>query len=1315
MMQNIDYSLFKTHSFRLAILLICYAISSHISAFNLHYKSFYNITVNIETSTIYNFTQDKQGLIWIATNKGLFSYDSYSTQQHFIHGEISNTAIYTLLEYADTYLFLGTDNGLLLYNYKTDKYESLEIEGLRNVRALVIINNTIYIGSLDGLYNYNIETKKLSEFIGANTNEMLPHRTIYSLLESNRELYIGTYDGLSKYNQQHDTLEAIILPLANKGKNQFINALLEDKSTNTIWIGTEGALYSYNARSKEIKEISQFQNNSIKSLALDADKNLLLGTDNGMYIYNSEKDIFQHIVHDSRNNNSLSNNIVWSIFMDADNNIWIGTDYGISLSRYNQSMQNLQIAQLTGVGDGNSFRAIHKDSKGNFCLGGTNGLIMSSSLNSESSKTKWYKMGDSKYPISHNRIRDIYEDSRQNLWVATDGGLNRYNYKTHQFENHPIVDSTNTLNSNWAYHIFEDAKKRLWLATCLGGIFVVDREKLQQTKGTYMAEQTYSTKNGLPDNFINQIVEDKEGNVWVLLYNKGICKINVETESIEEVSINCDNQPNFILADRNGLIWVAIKNGVVNINPKNINTETIKLDISNNSEILALHEVEDDIWVSTTEGVWVLNKDSQDLRKLNIKNNQYTSLYYDMSTRTVYLGSVDNIGIYSESDGEYIQSQDQIVLTGLIINGHTYTKNHAEQSIRYLDKIQLTFEENNLSFKFSDLLYSSDEYGQFVYKLEGLDDTWLSIEQNTNHINFSNLNYGRYVLWINKLDQYGRLSKESFFFNIDIKPPWYYSASAKIIYCILILAVIAWIINFFRVRNNLKTARIEKEKTLELVDLKLEFFTNISHELKTPLTLIIAPLSKLLLETNDPASKKLLNSAHQNALKLNSLTRQLLDFNRENEDKQSSLVFSQIDLVEFSRSIYSTYEEAFSNNLKFHFQSNKPSVIASVDVLKIESILNNLVSNACKYAKESSSISLSVNHDTETDTFNIRISDTGVGIPAEELPYIFEKFYQSSKTKKTKEGTGIGLHIVKKYTEQHGGQVQIASEENEGTTITLSFPLISDPKSFKNENYSPLDNQSKNHTILIVEDNHEIAYFIEQTLSSSYKCIIAHNGKAGLDVAVENTPDLIVSDIMMPIMDGMEMSKLLKKNIPTSTIPIILLTAKDDTKTELESLYLHVDAFISKPFDPLILLSKIEQLLMSRQIIKNKLRIENIAAPQAIEAVSPDEKFLSTLIEIIENKITDPDLNVAALSEISGFGSKQIYRKLKQLTGKSPVEYIRFIRIQKAAMLLQERKFTISEIVYMVGFSSLSYFSKCFKQELEITPRQFLEKQEIKE
>ena len=435
------------------------------------------------------------------------------------------------------------------------------------------------------------------------------------------------------------------------------------------------------------------------------------------------------------------------------------------------------------------------------------------------------------------------------------------------------------------------------------------------------------------------------------------------------------------------------------------------------------------------------------------------------------------------------------------------------------------------------------------------------------------MGYGDYQLVISKVEKSGSPSEHPYILNIKILPPWYYTLWAKIVYILLFLSLIAWVINFFRVKNRLKMERMEKEKILEQSRQKMAFFTNLSNELKTPLSRIIAPVSQLLPVAEEVHEKQTLEEVQRNAMKINSLIHQVLNFNRIEDNKDSLLILSRIELVSFSRSLFSVYEE--NKQITFHFETNKAKIYADMDAIKLGVILDNLLSNAVKFTPDGGSVRLSLFYREETELLDICVSDTGTGIAQQDIPYIFQRFFQSPHSG-NKEGTGIGLYLVKTYTELHGGHINgVTSNEGKGTSIGLNIPVI----------------------------------------------------------AVE------------------------KEEIPATQV-----------KKQLESLP------VLKP----------------------------------IEAESQDEKFLSNIIRLIEDHLSESELNVNALCELSGISNKQIYRKIKQLTGMSPVEYIKSIRMKKAAMLLQQKKFTVAEVMYMVGFSNHSYFSKCFQAEFGKTPRQYL-------
>lgn len=1298
-------------------LLFLFLLLSGSSGQSLNYQVFDNIDLNTEASVITAFVQDPQGLIWIGSNKGLFSYDGYTSRQHFTLGERNNTRIHCGIVVDSTWLYLGSDNGLLVYNYRTDQYEEINIPPLTDIRILVQHENNLWIGSLNGLYTYDLQTHTLTvykreEYPG------LPHETIYSLiLTKDHTLYIRTYDGFCCYRPSSGTFHPIELPANPTKANQFINSLLNDTTRNCIWIGMEGDLIKYDPVAGSYQQVNLLSHNSIKTMALDITGNLLLGTDNGLYIYN-ETDRPLHITHDSRNTSSLKNNIVWTIFTDKEHNAWLGTDFGISLARYNNSIRYIPISQITGTGEGNQFYSLFKDSKNNYWFGGTNGLLRFTSPDLPSSPASWYKMGDYSYPLTHNRIRHLYEDSDNHLWIATDGSLNRYNYATHQFIHYNIVDSSGTFNSNWAYYLCEDVRGNLWIATCLGGIFVVNKEKLLQSSGhPYVAEYNYTTDNGLAGMFIQQIVPDHQGNIWVLLYNNGIDKINMATHTITSYPVGDlkgENNPNYLICDQSGVIWAGFRGGVMRIDPTTERPEMIRFNEFSNNEVLSMMEVGTYIWLSTTEGIWIVSKDTYETRRLPVMDKVFSSLYFDPDDNNIYLGTTDGFAIASSGITHRILPENPLFITSLFINWQETTPvaDNQSQSIRYTNSLRLKHDENNLTIGISDLSYAMEEKNKFVYYTQGVDKDWNVLPTNSNRISYTNLLFGNYELNISKLDLSGQ-PVDAYTLFITITPPWYYTWWAKTIYGCLLISLIAWGINFFRVKNRLKIERIEKEKIEEQSRLKIDFFTNIFHELKTPLSMIITPVSQMLLHLKDGREKTQPKLVQRNAIKLNTLIHQALDFNRIDNHTNASLILSKIDLITFTKNIFTIYQEAGKQrSITCHFESNCEQLYIEADVIKLEAILSNMLSNAYKYTPNGGEIRLQITVNETDNTVGIAVSDTGIGIPAKDLPYVFQRFFQSAKTAKATEGTGVGLYMVKSYVELHGGTATIISEEDKGTTIQVIFPLLINNQELQPEKIPASTEEATTETgrptVLIVEDNIEIATFLYSILKDTYQCLTAINGKEGLKICFDTLPNLIIADLMMPVMNGLEMCKQIKNNVPTSTIPIILLTAKNDKKTELESIRAHIDAFITKPFEPEILLSRIGQLLYTKKAMEAKLRIEAITTPEHIEAISHDEKFLATITEIIEDKVADDTLNVNALCEIAEINSKQVYRKIKRLTGMTPVEYIKSIRMKKAAMLLQQQKFTVAEVMYMVGFSSHSYFSKCFQAEFGKSPRQYI-------
>ncbi len=1297
------------------------------------YALFHRIEPGSEGAVVTCLVQDTEGLLWVGSDRGLFCYDGYTAQQCFEYGTRQNTRIYCGAVADSTHLYLGADNGLLVYNYRKDEYVEMGTDFPRDIRALARHDGRWWLGTLDGLYAYDPASGQLSD-----VSDRLPHRAVYALLAaSDGCLYVGTYDGCCRLRTDGGTTyEPVPLPMWEGKNNRFVNALLEDPGRDCLWIGMEGGLLQYAHRTGgKAVAVEGFRGNSVKSLALDNDDQLLAGTDNGLYVHDGGNGLPGHIVHDSRNPQSLSSNIVWTILKDSDGNIWLGTDYGISLSRHRTPLLQVPIASITGTGEGNRFYAMLRDHEGYYWFGGTNGLIRfqcpGSKAREESVRSEWYKMGDTRHPLSHNRVRQLYEDRDGILWVATDGGVNRYDAQAHRFVAYNIVDSTRRYNANWVYGIFEDANNQLWIATCLGGIFVVDKQALlKEVNSVHVARRMFTTDNGLPGLFVNQMVQDRDGNVWALFYNNvnSLEKIDPRTGQVTHVAadmLNGEQVPTFLLCSTDGHIWVGSQGGVMRIDPADERVLSLPFGTGNHQEVLCMTEAEGRIWISTSDGFWVTNREGTSLRRLNVAEQRFTSLYYDPADQLLYLGMVDGFAVASPARLLEERPHRPLRLTALYVNNQPYhlVPDEADNGIRYARHLRLKHHQRNLAFELSDLPYSSEEKSHIVYRWDETGNDWTLLQPGANRITFNNLAYGHHRLMATRLNDNGHPDGNPYTLDIEIRPPWYYAPWAMAVYGLLALALAIWTVNFFRVKNRLKLVRLEKKQILEQSQAKMDFYTNLSHDLKTPLSMIIAPVSRLLPQVRNKLERQVLEQVQRNAMKLNSLIHSGLDINRVDSGSNLLLIQSQVELVQFARNLFSLYADDTSRGktLHFEFRSEQPIIYLQIDAVKLESILDNLLSNAVKYTPDGGQVTLSISLSENGKAACIAVADTGVGIPLPEQPYVFQRFFQSSRTAGKTTGTGIGLYLVKTYTELHGGNVALQSAAGGGTTVTVTLPGVEMPVPMESTGLQsaditpaeprPADDEPPlppdTPVVLVVEDDPDTADFIHQVLHARYRCCKAANGKEALDRVCQEIPALIISDVMMPVMDGFEMVRQLKKYVPASTVPIILLTGQADKQTELESIRLHIDAFIAKPFEPDILLSRVEQLLSSRQTYETKARLEAIAQPKDTEAISPDEKFLATVTQLIEEHISDSELNVNALCEWTDTSSKQMYRKLKQLTGQTPVEYIKSIRMKKAAILLKQHKFTVAEVMYMVGFSNHSYFSKCFQSAFGVTPKQY--------
>lgn len=1258
-----------------------------------------NVTVEGKKTAVYCIYRDSRGIMWIGTNIGLYFYDGVTVHPVCIK-DLSGTQIHALAEYGGK-LYLGGNNGLMVYDYSSGTVHSHPSDVSTEIRCMLLYDDSLWVGSLYGLYQLNLKDGKVLDFSAG-----LPHKSVYSILRDSRGiLYAGTYNGLVRLDSNTNRFMAVKSKIWNpKAENLFVNCLLESPDRNSILIGSEGSLYKYTPHNDSWSTIPILESNTIKSLAKNSDNHILVGTDNGLFDWYG--DTLRHYRHDSRDDLSLSDNEIWTVFADSDHNIWAGHERGISIASNSNAIRTVRLGSLAHTGEGNEIYSIFRDSRHNLWLGGTNGVIRLSS----GDVIDWYRHSGRSRSLSHNRVRSINEDYDKRIWLSTDGGLNRFNPVSNAFDVFHVIDRNGEHSANWVYSFVED-KDSYWIGGFLSGVHRVNKSRFNSGMSTVTADYSINADRnpmtedgpGLVNDLVNNMAMDNEGNLWILLFrDNALTRYSPNKETLDKYDIYklTGGYPTHMAIDNQGRIWCAFWGGAIVFDSKG-NHRIVKFPNTNSDEgILAMGKVGKGVWISTLSNVWSIDGNRLSATLLPIPQKSYTAIYEDSTTGKVLLGGTDEI---LEVDYRNLRNTADYKAIKLVL----HDKGEGQLDLSDLDsgikEITIPY-GGNITMVVSTLDYSTESPQRFMYKLaESATDTlggWIVMPEGANTITLSDLKMGKYVVLVKTVGS----PVKPVAIQLKVKAPWFLSWWAICIYVLLMTGLILAIIWYYRKRS-LRTLREQERQTaLENVEKKLSFLSNISHDLKTPLSMILEPVSIMKEKAKDPESKRNLETVYDNAVRLNNMIHRTLELQHLEDNDENLLILSTFDVVEFCRSVFDVFRENNSQK-KFIFHSSCQQLLIEADAVKFESVITNLFSNACKYSDDGSTISCGIS--TNGNEVEITVSDDGVGIADIDQPLVFQRMFRSPSTSKLREGTGLGLYLIKKYLELMKGNINLYSKEGQGTTFVVTLPISE--KTMPITDNKILDQDSDKAKILIVEDNSQISGFISDILKDQYTCFTAENGRSGLSIAASIIPDLIIADEMMPIMNGLEMVRHIKQNPRLSSTPIIMLTAKSDNKTENESIKLGIDVFMSKPFEPAALTGRIGQLLKGRSDIKEKVRIQTLteAESKPIEAESLNEKILAKIAKIIEDNISDPDLNVNLLCEKSDIPNKQLYRLIKKYMGIGPLDYIRRVRLQKAAVLLSQHRFTVAEICYMVGFKTPSYFSKCFQNQYSVKPTQY--------
>ncbi len=1274
----------------LATMLGVFLVSFNLTGMPVHplnrnqsYQSFKNISLPIDANLVNTIFQDNSGMIWFGTKRGLFSYNGYDLHEYVDPAFPNGNPVFSIVQFSEDCLCLGTDNGVRWFNLddKTVGCPYQEKNLSLAVRSLAMYDGCLWIGTRDcGLQRLSVSTGCL-ENVGLRDG---PETTIYSIEQIEDRLFVASYEHLSCYDGETDERYLIDLGIPQR---LMVNSLLWDRNRDCLWVGTEGHLFEYDIRENTARKKALLKGNSFKSLALDSDGNLLIGTDAGLFVYDFVGNSLTQIVHDSRNPQSLCNNIIWDIIRDRNDNIWFATDRGVSISQTNVGQEYIHLSEIVQSGDGNLFTSMLMDSSGDFWFGGDNGLIH---IGADAPyDVEWFRQDSEEHPLRHNRIRCIYEDSSNDIWIASDGGVARYDGATNRFDFYQIQIAGSGKNANWAYSILEDRLGRMWIASYMGGIFVCSKDNLEIL-------YNFNEESGIGTNAY--IMQDGGDCIWANTSN-GLVSIDVNTMQVKRHGIYADNMLYY-----EGSLWYTLLGGLYRYDSQNEINDRIAF--SENCRQIHSFVIENGrIWFSSSEGIFIIDPLTSNLASISYTLDNYLCGLYDEKNNVMIWGGEDCFARI-DADRENFASASTVHITSLVSDGRLMRLN--EDYMLSADRLDIKG-KSDIVIELSTLSYQADES---LYYRFGDEASWQSLGKGNNHISLVNLSGGKYSLQLSNSNPDAIISS----YSIVIPYPWYLRWQSFVLYFVILVGIAMIGARFVHMRNIKKFELREKERTLELSNMKMDFFVNISHELKTPLSLIIAPVSKMLSETTNARQRETLSVIHNNALRLNTLIHKVLDFKLLEAESEDILIRSHTELCSLLDNCINTFKAVIEEKrISVNLLCPKEPVWANIDSLKLESAVINLLSNAIKYVSEDSG-AVDIKLDRTNDSAVINISDNGCGINKEELSLVFIRYYQGKQGKRS-EGSGIGLYMVKKYIELHGGHISI--ESGNGTLVRFCIPLTGENSCLTNDTVKeerPSDNYSAR--ILIIDDNKEMVAFLAETLSRDYECLKAYNGKEGLEVINKTFPDLIIVDQMMPQIDGFTFSRAVRKNYHTAMVPIIMLTAKEDMATELESIKIGIDIFMPKPFDIKKLQLRIAQLLRKKGSMEEAVRMEASSNPDFNECRdkrSPDELFMEKVTKAIEENMGRENFNVSSLAEIVSVDDKQLYRKLKQLTGTSPVNYIRKLRMRKASILLDEDKFTISEVMFLVGYSNSSYFSKCFAQEYGMTPKEYTRRRDSRD
>lgn len=1314
--------------------------------FFLHFQStsnsldYYFTRINGENglsqNNVKSILQDSYGFMWFGTRNKLNRYDGISIKVFDVNDTVqkkSNNNIDALFEDSNKQLWVGTDKGIFIFDPITEKFNFFNLKTQNGIQINDWVseirsdldNNIWIVIPNQGLFLYHFEEKSLDHFkLGS---MLVPDQgnPECMCIEQNGSVWIGTNGGgVYQYNKSSNNFTQYLGDEnGNSLKDQNIYTMCDYGEELVIGIH-EGKLLKLHKRKNTLTDVNAPEVNYkiIRNVQYINEK-LWVGTQFGLFVINEKQNTVSHILEDITNPHSLGDNVVEKIYKDREGGIWVSGYFGGVSYLPNQGMNFERYTPTLEAGTISSKRisALKESENGNIWVGTEDG-----GLNILNPITKMFiQHGKNPDNPSYNmKILSIFPQRDKVLVGYFKNGIDIIHLPDYK-KTHLSGIQLGLLDAS-PYALCEDRHGKIWLGSGWG-VFVCDNKDHRFERVTELGWQ-----------YVYDISEDAEGNLWIATMGNGVFKFNPVNKKIKHYSFNVDdpyslssNSVSSISETTNGDIWFSTDRGGIcryNKDKDNFTSFSTADGLPDDVAYKILEDKNQNLWFGTNKGLVRFNPITKEIRVFTqndgLLGNQfnYKSALAAKSGK-LYFGGYDGLIAFDPSQFKENKYIPPVFITKLsiynkepIIGGqHSLLK----KSIIHSEKIVLDYNQSNIGFDFVALSFTAPKSNRYAYKMENLDKEW-TYTSESHSVSYSKLPPGDYIFKVKGANNDGLWNDQEAQLEIIILPPWWQSKPAVLLYFILIAfslySLVRWN-NRKHERNNLEKQKLfETEKEKEFYSAKVEFFTDIAHEIRTPLTLINGPLESLKdMNIQDRDINKNLHIMEENTNHLLSLINQLLDF-RKIDNNKFKLKLKEHNINQILGELYARFELMAEQRMKvMELKIPEKIIKAIVDKDGLEKILNNLFTNALKYSNEQIIIELLV---LNNQLFSIKISNDGELIPKEEAEKIFDPFYQLDKNRNVTASTGIGLSLARSLAQLHNGFLYLDTSVNDMNCFVLELPLAQEIQNIMNEYGSKTDNyiiestelhleKGNTPTLLILEDNKDVLAFIADKLKTNFFVEKASNGVEGLKILEKKNVDIIVSDVMMPEMDGYEFCSKVKNNVEFSHIPIILLTAKNDLESKIHGLTLGADAYIEKPFSFGYLQTQINTLISNRMREREAFMKKPFLPIQQIGMNKADEEFIAKIVEIISENITDANFNVEKLSELTYMSRSSLHRKITALSDLTPTDFIRHIRLKKAAEIIQEGKYRVGEVCYLVGINSSSYFIKLFQKQFGMTPKEF--------